>query len=684
MNAGQPSQRACPTRPSVGPGAGAAQKPPAALDSSDSIMAGYQPDRSAQAGGGGGGSVPTAATAASTNNSDDLLTFNTPSESGSTESGISTPWQPAKGPGGGAALPPRGGSVGGPRGSRPAVRGSIARPTLPPSIPSAHIGGNFAPSPYVPPIGGAGNGHHASAGSQPGAPAAPAGGTGSSAPAGSAPAAGPSADDSGGSSPAPTGPTITPENPSSLPYTPPVITDGSPPPPGAPAFPLYTLDYIQGTVLLPNAVQLATPGGSMDLRAQATGTTGVTYSWNTSGLTAATGIAGASTYDLTFSWSNHTSAELDSVTLTATNSSSQQVVQTYYFEVPAASVSNSQSSANWPTTLAPNTVSLNATEWASQYVSVNSNSGALDTEIDLPSYNPNVPTLALTYDSLTANPLPMIVVEHPLDPTQAVPSKVSAQLTFDGTAGTTYYFNTSQWTPGDVEQIALQATSASTLATGRYSYSVQVVDYRTTNTTTTYTGTATVLNQSSSAFGDGWTLEGLEQITPATDNSGVILSLGDEGASLWFAGDPAVGGSYTTPAGDFSTLTKTSTGYTDVLPDGTQITFNSSGYETATIDLNNQHITYSYNGSNQLTTITDNYNKTTTFTYSGSDLSTIKDPAGRLTTFTFSGADLAAVQQADGTHISYLCSGQPGSHFFFKEQPCWVAPRGKHGRRTAA
>ena len=33
---------------------------------------------------------------------------------------------------------------------------------------------------------------------------------------------------------------------------------------------------------------------------------------------------------------------------------------------------------------------------------------------------------------------------------------------------------------------------------------------------------------------------------------------------------------------------------------------------------------------------------------------------------------------------SYLCSGQPGSHFFFKEQPCWVAPRGKHGRRTAA
>ena len=148
-------------------------------------------------------------------------------------------------------------------------------------------------------------------------------------------------------------------------------------------------------------------------------------------------------------------------------------------------------------------------------------------------------------------------------------------MTFDGTAGTTYYFNTSQWTPGDVEQIALQATSASTLATGRYSYSVQVVDYRTSNTTTTYTGTATIINQSSSAFGDGWMLEGLEKIIPATDNSGVILNLRDAGASLWFAGNPSVGGTYTSPPGDFSTLTKTSTGYTDVLPDGTQITFNS-------------------------------------------------------------------------------------------------------------
>ena len=234
---------------------------------------------------------------------------------------------------------------------------------------------------------------------------------------------------------------------------------------------------------------------------------------------------------------------------------------------------------------------------------------------------------------------------------------MSAQLTFDGTALTTYYYNTSQFTPGDVEQIALQATNATSLATGRYAYSVQVIDYRSgTPTTFTYSGTATVLNQSSSALGDGWSVEGLEQIT--TDGtSGVILSLGDNGESLLFSGNPSVGSNYTTPAGNFSTLTLTSSGYTQTLPDGTKIKFNSSGNETATIDLNNNNTTYSYNGSNQLTSIEDQYGTFTTLTYSSGHLSTILDPAGRLATFTLSSGSLAAVQQADGTHVSYTYNG---------------------------
>ena len=78
---------------------------------------------------------------------------------------------------------------------------------------------------------------------------------------------------------------------------------------------------------------------------------------------------------------------------------------------------------------------------------MDADSGALDASIDLPSYNPNVPALALTYNSLTANPRPIIVVHHTLDPTQTVPTTVNATLTFNSVAGTTWYYNTSHSSP---------------------------------------------------------------------------------------------------------------------------------------------------------------------------------------------------------------------------------------------
>ena len=64
--------------------------------------------------------------------------------------------------------------------------------------------------------------------------------------------------------------------------------------------------------------------------------------------------------------------------------------------------------------------------FGSTYASVDATSGALDTDIGLPSYNPNVPALALTYDSLTANPCRSSSTENTLSSSAAVPSKVSA------------------------------------------------------------------------------------------------------------------------------------------------------------------------------------------------------------------------------------------------------------------
>ncbi len=422
-------------------------------------------------------------------------------------------------------------------------------------------------------------------------------------------------------------------------------------------FPMYVLDVNDGVVLFPGADQLASPGGSVILQAQVSGTTVSSYNWNTSAVSAdATTIAGSTTYQLTFKWgsafgTNH----VDPITLSVTDSNSHTETYTYDFQLFQGGGGSGSGGGNstWPQSLAPDTISAADPAWASDGATIDSNSGALDTSIPLPSYNPNVPANDLTYDSLTANPLPIIVAENALSSSAAVPSQVSATLTFNGTVGTTYYYNTSTLNPGDVQQIALQATSASSLSTGRYSYSVQIVDHGTALTTITLSGTATVLNQSSSAFGDGWTLDGLEQITSAS--GGVILSEGGGGDSLWFAGSPpSGGGTYTTPAGDFTTLVLNSNGsYTRTLPTGDQVTFNSGGFETATIDPNSLHTTYGYT-SNRLTTITDPYTNITSLTYNGSNLlQSIQDPAGRLTSFTMSSGRLTAVQQADSSHVSY-------------------------------
>ena len=151
--------------------------------------------------------------------------------------------------------------------------------------------------------------------------------------------------DVGGGPGAFTGSSIIPENASSLPYSP---SGGPVNSPQFTYFPLYTLDYIQGTVLFPDGYQLATLDGNVNLRAQVKNTTGVTFSWDTSGLTNANSIAtsGTGNRDLTFTWeTSNSTATVDSVTLTATDpTNSDQECQTYYFEVPAGTVSTNTGS----------------------------------------------------------------------------------------------------------------------------------------------------------------------------------------------------------------------------------------------------------------------------------------------------------------------------------------------------
>jgi YD repeat-containing protein len=427
------------------------------------------------------------------------------------------------------------------------------------------------------------------------------------------------------------------------------------------ALTLITLDYNDGSVLVPGFDQLATPGGSADLRAQvldsAAGT--YTYSWTTSGLTDAASYSGQATYKLTIHWKTSiTTAEADSTTLTVTDPNSNQVSQTYTFWVPAGSGSSTGGTTWNNTTLDPGLIRPDAPAIASDNVSVVALTGALETSINLPSVNPNLAPVSLQYDSLAANAQPIVLAEHPLDPTKATPTKLTAQLTFNHINYTTWYYDPSTLRPGDIMQIGLQANAA-TLSTGRYADTVQIIDYHSgTPTTFTYNSTATLVNEAQdptfSPLGAGWTVRGLEKIVSAS--GGVTLDVGNA-TGLWFTGSS---GTLTSPPGDFSTLVKNGDGtYTRTLTDGTVEQFNSSGLETASIDRNGLHTTFAYSG-NLLSTITDPFNKLTTFTNSGGSLLSIKDPANHFTTFTVSGGDLTAVKYPDNNtwNYGYDSSGQ--------------------------
>jgi hypothetical protein len=174
-------------------------------------------------------------------------------------SGWTTPWHPASRPGGGAALPPRGGSGSGAQSTTvAAVQGHVpaapapSAPAAPPAIPGVLAGpgspaGSAAslPAPTI----------TRNAAAQQllrnrGGTAAPAAGsTGLAGTTATGGAGGGSAWGSGGlsTSASGTGPTIIPENPSSLPSS--SVGNG----PGAmlsfPYFPLYILDANNGVVL---------------------------------------------------------------------------------------------------------------------------------------------------------------------------------------------------------------------------------------------------------------------------------------------------------------------------------------------------------------------------------------------------------------------------------------------------
>jgi RHS repeat-associated protein len=456
-------------------------------------------------------------------------------------------------------------------------------------------------------------------------------------------------------------PATVPANPGTPPSNPPGTGPGDDPhddhhhpPPGKgddKGDPLYVLDARNALYLANNGTIHDFSGWYVSLYAQVSGATVQSYAWDTSNAPdiLSGSISGANTYNLQFQWKtlNDANVHSDTIALQTTNTDNTHQNKTLYFAVFGANSQACQPSCTQPAAptlplvIPPDAVTAAQALITNPGYSLGEETGEVLTHFVLPSYHPDAAPLQLDYSSLAANPRPIFTEYYQLSQTVQPTSTVTATLKLNGvTQGTTTYdTHTPKLNQYDVLDIALQG-DATGLSTGRYPYEIDVTEG---TTITRATGNVDIISPSGSPFGAGWSLDGLEQVVPITSGGvlqGVILGLGN-GQSLWFAS--LDGGSFQTPAGDFSTLTQSGSTYQRVLPDGTQINFNSAGYQTSLYDaIANQTFTYTYNGT-KLISITDFQNLTTTLGYSGTLVTSIQDPVGRTTALAYSGSQLTSI-----------------------------------------
>jgi RHS repeat-associated protein len=401
--------------------------------------------------------------------------------------------------------------------------------------------------------------------------------------------------------------------------------------------PLYVLDMNTGETLPANVTLSSFSSWGENLLAQVSGGSVMNYSWDTGQAPDLTNIV-QNGPNLQGTWASFTgAARTDTITVTENG----QLSQTMTFLVagtdsPGYSSSRPTSSATWPSVLSPDQLTAaQATQSGGSYASLGLADGSVQTSFAMPSYNPNVEPVGLMYNSTTANAEPIFLAHYQLPTGQAVPATITAQLTFNGSAGSQVVYDTSNLNPGDWVQIALQG-NATGLSSGRYPWQIAI----TNGTTTTYSGNVDIVNQASSPYGAGWSLSNVEQLVPVS-GSGVILVQPD-GTSLWFANGQQ-SGTFVTPASDFSTLVQNLDGtYTRTLTDGTAIHFDSTGRQTSTVDRDGNTTTFGYT-SGLLTTITDMNNQVTTLTYTGGKLTSITDPASRSATLAYTGNQLTSI-----------------------------------------
>ena len=272
-------------------------------------------------------------------------------------------------------------------------------------------------------------------------------------------------------------PTMSPEG--STPATPTTPPIGTIPPGGggvctqslSASDPLFVLNWDDGLVAAPGVSEFDSPGQTVELRAQVYGSTVQSYSWDYSQAPQIGCTSGSSTYKFKFVWNTYTpgagglpySTNIITVTETMTDNSTKTMTLTFKVLAGSNTCMSAGSSATWPAVLPPDkpleAQDVVASDSATRPYAVSQESGVVYVAHSLPAYNPGMPALGLTYSSIAAERRPIFVGRYELDPSAVVPNTVSARLQFNGSWGSSKYYDTvgASFNPGDILQISLQA-----------------------------------------------------------------------------------------------------------------------------------------------------------------------------------------------------------------------------------
>jgi RHS repeat-associated protein len=271
----------------------------------------------------------------------------------------------------------------------------------------------------------------------------------------------------------------------------------------------------------------------------------------------------------------------------------------------------------------------------------------------------------LLYASETADPRPAIRADLLLKSSATTPDSLTGRLVIvNGTSQQQcdQRWTTSGWTPGTVRRVVAICTST-TLPTGAYPFTLEVTSVKSgAKTSFQESGTLIVVNRSSSAFGAGWSMAGLEQLFfPADANTRLWVS-GDGSARVY----RRVGSTNTFFADSLSrpdslTYDPGTSTYTRWAAHRLQVRFNSAGLHTATTNRLGQTTTFSYTGGllQSITVPPSGVGLAFSFGYTSGKLSSISSPGTpttRVTRVYQSAGRVDSVMDADTSKVKFAYS----------------------------